>query len=53
MDSAFVQGLQQLGWTNGRNVRIDYRWTGGMRLVLAIYDYAPLSGVAEVDRVLG
>jgi putative ABC transport system substrate-binding protein len=24
--TAFVQGLQQLGWTGGRNVRIDYRW---------------------------
>jgi putative ABC transport system substrate-binding protein len=24
--AAFVQGLQQLGWTNGRNVRIDTRW---------------------------
>ena len=24
--TAFVQGLQQLGWTDGRNVRIDYRW---------------------------
>jgi putative tryptophan/tyrosine transport system substrate-binding protein len=23
--AAFVQGLQQLGWTDGRNVRIDYR----------------------------
>ena len=23
---AFQQGLQQLGWTDGRNVRIDYRW---------------------------
>jgi putative ABC transport system substrate-binding protein len=23
--SAFVQALQQLGWTNGRNVRIDIR----------------------------
>ena len=22
----FVQGLQQLGWTADRNVRIDYRW---------------------------
>ena len=24
--AAFVQGLQQLGWTDGRNVRIDTRW---------------------------
>ena len=27
--AAFVQGLRQLGWTDGRNVRIDYRWGGG------------------------
>jgi putative ABC transport system substrate-binding protein len=26
---AFVQGLQQLGWTDGRNVRIDTRWSAG------------------------
>jgi putative ABC transport system substrate-binding protein len=26
---AFLQELQQLGWTIGRNVRIDTRWTGG------------------------
>ena len=24
--AAFLQELQQLGWTEGRNVRIDYRW---------------------------
>ena len=27
--AAFVQGLQQLGWTEGRNVRIDTRWGAG------------------------
>jgi putative ABC transport system substrate-binding protein len=25
--AAFLQGLQQLGWIEGRNVRIDYRWS--------------------------
>jgi putative ABC transport system substrate-binding protein len=27
--SAFTQALADLGWTNGRNVRIDLRWAGG------------------------
>jgi hypothetical protein len=27
--TAFLQGLQQLGWTDGRNIRIDARWSGG------------------------
>ena len=26
---AFLQGLQELGWTDGRNVRLDYRWGAG------------------------
>ena len=26
--SAFRQALADLGWTDGRNVRIDLRWTG-------------------------
>ena len=28
-NAAFQQGLQQLGWTDGRNMRIDTRWTLG------------------------
>ena len=27
--SAFTQALASLGWTDGRNVRIDFRWGGG------------------------
>ena len=27
--TAFMQALQQLGWTVGRNLRIDYRWAAG------------------------
>jgi putative tryptophan/tyrosine transport system substrate-binding protein len=26
---AFLDGLQQLGWADGRNARIDIRWTAG------------------------
>jgi putative tryptophan/tyrosine transport system substrate-binding protein len=28
-NAAFLQGLQQLGWTVRQNVQIDYRWSGG------------------------
>jgi putative tryptophan/tyrosine transport system substrate-binding protein len=28
-NAAFERGLQELGWTDGRNVRIDYRWGAG------------------------
>src|SRR5262245_26288201 len=27
--AAFLHGLQQLGWSDGRNVRIDTRWAAG------------------------
>ena len=35
--AAFLQGLQQLGWTDGRNVQIDYRWAGGSAADLRKY----------------
>jgi putative ABC transport system substrate-binding protein len=28
-NAAFLQGLQQLGWTVGDNIQVDYRWSGG------------------------
>src|SRR3981189_1923161 len=27
--AAFLQGLQELGWSVGRDVQIEIRWTGG------------------------
>jgi hypothetical protein len=27
--AAFLGTLQRLGWTDGRNVRIEYRWSAG------------------------
>ncbi len=27
--TAFREGLAQLGWADGRNLRIDYRWASG------------------------
>src|SRR4029453_7321296 len=32
--AVFEQALQALGWTAGRNLRIDYRWTGNDRAVI-------------------
>jgi putative tryptophan/tyrosine transport system substrate-binding protein len=34
---AFVQGLQQLGWAEGRNARMDVRWTAGVAANLHRY----------------
>src|SRR5262245_65924147 len=28
-NAAFLQGLQELGWSVGRNIQIDYRWSAG------------------------
>jgi putative tryptophan/tyrosine transport system substrate-binding protein len=28
-EAAFTEALQELGWSNGRNIRIEYRWGAG------------------------
>jgi ABC-type uncharacterized transport system substrate-binding protein len=43
---AFKHGLQELGWTEGQNVRIEYRWTAGdialtQTLAKELIDLAP------------
>ena len=35
--TAFVQGLHQLGWTEGQNLRIDTRWSVGDAALARIY----------------
>ena len=32
--AVFENGLQDLGWVKGRNIRIEYRWAGGGEDVL-------------------
>jgi putative tryptophan/tyrosine transport system substrate-binding protein len=58
---AFLQGLQQLGWTDGRNVRIDTRWAGAKpdairkyaaELVALAPDVILAAGNAPVERLL-
>jgi ABC-type uncharacterized transport system substrate-binding protein len=59
--AAFLQGLQQLGWTDGRNVRIEARWSGGKtddarryasELVALVPDVILVSGGALVGSLL-
>jgi putative ABC transport system substrate-binding protein len=58
---AFLQGLQQLGWTIGQNVRIDTRWATSnpadirrhaAELVALAPDVILVNGVAAVTPVL-
>ena len=35
--AAFVQGLRQLGWIEGQNLRIDIRWNAGDAALARIY----------------
>src|SRR4051794_6873499 len=35
--AAFVQQLKRLGWTDGKNLHVDYRWNGGKAEVARTY----------------
>jgi ABC-type uncharacterized transport system substrate-binding protein len=57
-NAAFLQGLQQLGWTVGQNVQIDYRWSAGSaddtrkyaaELVALAPDVIFVSGAAAIE----
>jgi ABC-type uncharacterized transport system substrate-binding protein len=59
--AAFAQALQQLGWTVGQNISIDYRWGGGnadnlrkhaAELVALTPDVIMANSSAAVSRML-
>jgi putative ABC transport system substrate-binding protein len=49
--AAFLQGLQQLGWTEGRNIRIDIRWGTAADIERQRKDAAELVALAP-DAIL-
>jgi len=48
---AFREGLQKLGWAEGRNLRIDYRWGGGS--IERMRTYAVELVALKPDVILG
>ena len=50
--TAFVQALGQLGWIEGRNMQIDYRWAHAGRDVDLFHKYAPELVALAPDVIL-
>src|SRR5260370_7483922 len=55
--AAFLQELQQLGWTNRRNVQIDFRWAPGggesiRKYAAELVAFAPDVILASADTVV-
>src|SRR5258706_10893064 len=48
---AFREGLQKLGWVEGRNLRVDYRWGGGS--IERTRTYAAELGALKPDVIFG
>ena len=51
--AAFRQGLQQLGWAEGRNVRIEYRWGNADADRLKTYAAEAVTAAPDVILVGG
>src|SRR5260370_12054949 len=49
--AAFMQGLQELGWALGRNMRIDHRWSPGDPLRTASFMTHNDIAAAYHDRI--
>src|SRR5262245_60600930 len=58
--AAFLQGIQEAGWTVGRDVQIDYRWSTGdgarlskdARELVALNPDAILAGIGATTAAL-
>jgi putative ABC transport system substrate-binding protein len=52
--AAFLQGLRELGWTEGQNVRIDYRWGAGsadiIRKQAVIQDHEEMHAALDIGE---
>src|SRR5436190_21767417 len=51
--AAFAQGLAELGWTIGRNVRVEYRWGAGDADRFRIYAAELIALAPDVVLVSG
>ena len=50
---ALGQGLQQLGWMDGRNLRIEFRWPGGNTELYRKYAMEPIALAPDVILASG
>ena len=51
--AAFVQGLRELGWTDGSNVRIETRWAGGSASAIRKYAAELVASAPDVIFATG